>query len=40
MLIAIRDLTSEVQAFYKAYMAIISSLLTFLNIPNTNIIII
>jgi hypothetical protein len=37
---AIRDLILEVRAFYKAYIAIISSLLTSLNILNTNIIII
>jgi hypothetical protein len=40
MLIAIRNLTLEVRAFYKAYIAIISSLLAFLNILNTNIIIV
>jgi hypothetical protein len=37
---AIRDLTLEVRAFREAYMAIISSLLTSLNILNTNIIIV
>jgi hypothetical protein len=37
---AIRDLTLEIRAFYKAYIAIISSLLTSLNIFNTNIIIV
>jgi hypothetical protein len=37
---AIRDLTLEVQAFRKAYMAIISSLPASLNILNTNIIIV
>ena len=37
---AIRDLTLEVQAFYKAYIIIISSLLTSFNILNTNIIIV
>jgi hypothetical protein len=36
---AIRDLTLEVWAFHKAYIAIISSLLISLNILNTNIII-
>jgi hypothetical protein len=36
---AIRDLTLEIRAFHKAYMAIISSLLASLNILNTNIII-
>jgi hypothetical protein len=37
---AIRDLILEVWAFRKIYIAIISSLLTSLNILNTNIIII
>jgi hypothetical protein len=37
---AIRDLTLEVRAFYKIYIAIINFLLAFLNILNTNIIIV
>jgi hypothetical protein len=37
---AIWDLILEVWAFYKIYMAIISSLLISLNILNTNIIIV
>jgi hypothetical protein len=37
---AIWDLTLEIRAFYKVYIAIISSLLTSLNILNTNIIIV
>jgi hypothetical protein len=37
---AIWDLTSEIRAFREAYMAIISSLSTSLNILNTNIIIV
>jgi hypothetical protein len=37
---AIWDLTLEIQAFYKTYITIISSLLTFLNILNINIIIV
>jgi hypothetical protein len=37
---AIRDLTLEIRAFYKAYIIIISSLLISLNILNTNIIIV
>jgi hypothetical protein len=37
---AIRDLILEIRAFREAYMAIISSLLAFLNILNTNIIIV
>jgi hypothetical protein len=37
---AIWDLILEVRAFRKAYIAIISSLPAFLNILNTNIIIV
>jgi hypothetical protein len=36
---AIRDLILEVRVFYKVYIVVISSLLTSLNILNTNIII-
>ena len=39
MLMAIRDLTSEVRAFREAYMAIVSSSPAPLNILNTDIII-
>jgi hypothetical protein len=37
---AIRDLILEVWAFYEAYIIVISSLLVFFNILNTNIIIV
>lgn len=39
MLMAVRDLTSEVRAFREAYMAVVSSSLAPLNILNTDIII-
>jgi hypothetical protein len=38
MLMAVRDLTSEVRAFREAYMAVVSSSLAPLNILNADII--